>query len=164
MKPTPQRLRDLFEMKDDGSLLWAHPPKNHPDLCGRLAGNPIPTHNGKVYWIVQVDGRKHRRAQITFCMTNGYWPTPQVDHINGNSLDDRPVNLRVATVTQNAWNHKGRAKRSPLPMGIRSAASGRYVARIAVNKRKICLGTFDSVEQASRAYQDARRHHFGEFA
>lgn len=164
MNPTAKRLRELFVIKPDGSLLWLHAPKNHPDLQGRPAGSEAQGHSGKSYCLVQVDGRKYRRSQIVFCMTTGEWPEHQIDHINGNSLDDRPRNLRSATAIQNAWNHKKRAKASPLPMGVRVAKSGRYVARIAVNKRQITIGTYDDSEQASRAYQSARIQHFGEFA
>lgn len=163
-RPLLTRLRESFVVKEDGSLLWIKPPKNHPDLMGQSAGTPTPNRHGKVYWLVQIDGRKYRRAQIVFYMVNGAWPTPQVDHIDGNSTNDRPSNLRVATQTQNAWNHKSRAKRSPLPMGVRQAVFGRYVARISVNKAHLTIGTFDSPEMASRAYQEARRKHFGAFA
>lgn len=162
--PTVKRLRELFVITDSGTLLWVSPPKGHPDLRGASAGSPTRNHSGKIYWLVQVDGRKCRRSQIVFCMTRGHWPTHQIDHINGDSSDDRLVNLREATPTQNAWNHKRRAKRSPLPMGVRTAASGRYVARIAVNKKQITIGTFNTVAQAAAAYAAARVEHFGEFA
>lgn len=161
---TPERLRELFVIKADGSLLWIRPSKHHPDLRGQTAGTPTPNRNGKVYWLVQVDGKKRKRSQIVFCMTRGRWPAQQIDHINGDSTDDRPSNLREATQEQNAWNHKRRAKKSPLPMGVRTSGSGRFVARIAVHKKQITIGTFNTIEQASAAYAAARVQHFGEFA
>ncbi len=164
MKPTVARLRELFVVKPDGCLLWVNPSKYHHDLRGQAAGSPLPNHHGKVYWCVQIDGRKIRRSRIVFCMMRGYWPIDQIDHINGNSLDDRPNNLREATATQNAWNHKTRAKRSLLPMGVRQDVRGKYVARIRVNHRAITLGTFLDVAQAEAAYRVARAQYFGEFA
>ena len=86
-----------------------------------------------------------------------------IDHINGNSLDDRAINLREATITQNAWNHKGRSKSSGLPMGIRKLGE-KYQARIAVNKKTIYLGMHATAEAALSVYLQARRTHFGEFA
>ena len=49
-------------------------------------------------------------------------------------------------------------------MGVRRAKSGRFVARISVNRQHLTIGTFDSPEQASAAYMAARANHFGEFA
>ena len=159
-----EQLRWLLHLNDDGTLTWLQPGKYHTDLVGTEAGSVMPTHAGKAYWGVQILGRKFKRSRIVFCLTHGRWPEQQIDHINGNSLDDRPCNLREATPTQNAWNHKGRAKKSPLPMGVRQAVSGRYVARISVNKKPITIGTFDAPESAAIAYQAARATHFGEFA
>ena len=158
-----EQLRQMFQLNSDGSLTWLSISKYHIEKLGRAAGSPIPSH-GKAYWAVQINGRKVKRSRIVFCLTHGRWPQQQIDHINGNSLDDRPENLREATVTQNAWNHKRRAKRSPTPMGVRFERSGRYRARIAVNKKQLNLGVFATMDMASDAYQAARRQHFGEFA
>jgi len=161
---TVDELRELFMFNCDGDLCWRRPTKHHPRLVGNLAGSLARTDSGKYYCLVQIDGVKYRRSHVVFCLFNGRWPTEQIDHINGDSLHDRPENLREATPTQNAWNHKTRRKKSPLPMGVRIAVSGRYVARIAVNKRQITIGSFDSPDAASLAYQAARLRHFGVFA
>lgn len=159
-----ERVRSVLRLHKDGVVFWSAPSKHHKYLYGKVAGNKSANPAGKAYWVIQVDGRKFRRSWIVFCLTHGHWPSDQIDHIDGDSLNDRPENLREATPTQNAWNHKRRAKRSPLPMGVRAAASGRFVARIAVNKQLITIGTFNSSTQASSAYLTARRVHFGDFA
>lgn len=159
-----EQLRAMFALSEDGTLVWKAPPKFHPDLIGQSAGALTPSRHGKSYWNVQINGRKVKRSRIVFCLTTGRWPTDQIDHIDGNSLNDNPCNLREATATQNAWNHKGRRKASPLPMGVRQAKSGRFVARIAVNKRKLTIGSFDTIEAAQSAYRLARAVNFGEFA
>jgi hypothetical protein len=158
------QLRRMFGMRHDGTLIWTAPPKQHMDLVGCIAGSPIPNHSGKAYWAVQIAGRKVKRSHIVFCLIHGRWPSVQVDHIDGNSLNDAPNNLREATATQNAWNHKKRAKKSALPMGVKALRNGRFQARIGVHKESISLGTFPTPETASEAYQRARVHHFGEFA
>lgn len=147
-----------------GSVTWIAPSKYHANLVGKEAGSARESRNGKLYWIIKIDGCALSRAHIVFLFANGYACPDHVDHINGNSLDDRAVNLRSATKTQNAWNHKTRAKKADLPMGVRQAQSGRFVARIACNKKKIHLGTFDTTEQAERVYQQKRKELFGEFA
>ncbi len=161
---TIERLMSMFELMPDGVLKWIDPPKPHPDLYGQIAGSPIPSQSGKWYWNIQIDGRKYKRSRIVFCLTRGHWPQHQIDHINGQSLDDRPSNLREATQMQNAWNHHRRAKRSATPMGVRQIPSGRFIARISVNKQHIHLGVFSTPEDAAAAYQAARQQYFGEFA
>jgi hypothetical protein len=85
-----------------------------------------------------------------------------VDHINGDTLDNREVNLRVVTRSQNSAN----ADRPPNGTGyrgVRKLPSGRFQARIHGEKGGK-LGTFDAVEDAARAYDKAARERYGECA
>ncbi len=146
-----------------GRAYWNCPPGNHMRLKGSEAGSNRPNHSNKQYCRIKFDRLPYLRSHIVFAVAHGRWPTGQVDHINGNSLDDRIANLREATPTQNAWNHHKRAKKSDLPMGVR-ASGNRFVARIAVNKKMLSLGGYASIEAAAHAYQSARKQHYGEFA
>jgi hypothetical protein len=159
-----ERLRSLLSYDPaTGRFVWLRPSKYHAEKAKAEAGCPIPTHSGKAYHAISIDGRKYKRSRLAWLYMTGEWPTHQVDHISGDSLDDRWVNLREATQTQNAWNHKRRAKKSALPMGVR-AMKDRFQARIAVNKQMLHLGTFETPEAASAAYRKAREEHYGEFA
>lgn len=146
-----------------GKAYWVDATKYHNRLNGSEAGCPRKSGAGKLYWHIKINGIAYRRSAIVFAVANGYWPSLTIDHINGNSLDDRESNLREATITQNAWNHKGRAKSSGLPMGIRKIGE-KYQARIAVNKKTIYLGMHATAEGALAVYLKARLTHFGEFA
>lgn len=159
------RVRDLLDYDPEtGVMRWVNVSKYHIGLNSKEAGGPVPNHNGKRYVTITIDGRKYKRSRLAFAWMTGRWPTHCIDHINGNSEDDRWVNLREATITENAWNHSRRAKRSALPMGVRTMASGRYQARLAVNKKMLHLGTFATPEEAVSAYQKAREEHYGQFA
>ena len=147
-----------------GKLYWLKPPKKHPDLIGQEAGCVVSNRANKKYWIVQIDGKKYKRSHIVFYFVNGFWPSPCIDHINGDSLDDRPCNLRQATFTENAWNHKTKARRIKLPMGVRSLASGKFQARISYFGKQIHLGAFQSPDEASAVYQSKRKELYGQFA
>ena len=158
-------MEQLFELdKNSGKLFWIKPPKNHPDLLGKEAGCLTRNSNGKGYWMIQVDGKKYKRSHIVFFLVNGFWPKPCVDHINGDSTDDRPSNIRQATFTENAWNHKKRARRINLPIGVKNLASGRFEARIGYLGKQIHLGSFQSLDEASAVYQSKRRELYGQFA
>jgi hypothetical protein len=148
---------------ETGKLFWIKPPKKHPDLIGKEAGC-LAKSNKKNYYVVQVNGKKYKRGHIVFYLVNGFWAKPCIDHINGDSTDDRPCNLRQATFTENAWNHKKRARRIELPMGVRSLASGKFEARISYCGKQIHLGSFQSPDEASAVYQSKRKELYGQFA
>lgn len=165
MKPSLEYLRTRLEVDiASGRVTWLDATKQHVGLVGQEAGSPRPNQSGKQYWHVKVDGKPIKRSHIVFLFATGQWPALQVDHINGNSLDDRFTNLREATQMQNAWNHKGRAKASDCPMGVRRLPSGRFQARIAVNKKQVPIGTYETQDQAEQAYQQKRKEFFGEYA
>ncbi len=165
-KPTREEALRIFRVDTEaGRLFWRVAPRTHPRLAGKEAGTPRPhSHNRKTYWVVKIGGHPFKRAQIIYLVANGKWPSPCVDHINGNSLDDRAVNLRLATNQQNAWNIKSRVRKSDLPMGVRQIPSGRYAARIRCRRKLIHIGVFDSISQATAAYEAKRRELYGEFA
>jgi hypothetical protein len=89
-----------------------------------------------------------------------------VDHRNGDGLDNRRSNLRLATVSQNAMNKK-RCRR-PTVSGYKGVAwrheRSTWIARIYLDGRQIYLGQFGSAQEAARAYDAAARDLFGEFA
>lgn len=159
-------MRESFDVfPSDGKLVWKCPPHNHPDLLGIEAGCVRPNRNGKKYCHIKKNRVGLKRGRLIFLWVHGHWPEPCVDHIDGDSTNDRISNLREATVLQNAWNHKTRARRIALPMGVRRInGSGRYEARIAQNKRMLHLGSFETPQEAEKIYQAKRKELFGEFA
>lgn len=150
---------------DTGRFFWLAPPRNHAGLRGAEAGVSVENRGGKSYWVVKIGGKAYKRARLAFFFTEGRWPHPCVDHINGDSLDDRAANLREATHLENARNVSGFKKANAhLPMGVRLTRHGRYQARLQVEAKTLYLGTFATVDEARIAYQRARVENFGAFA
>lgn len=113
------------------------------------------------YAITKVDGKTVSMHRLIFGQS---CDGSIVDHINGNTLDNRRCNLRIADDAQNQWNRSKRAGRSKFKGVCFHAKSGKWMSRIAVRKRRIQIGLFDSEEAAGRAYDAAAMQHFGEFA
>lgn len=94
----------------------------------------------------------------------------QVDHRDGNKLNNRRENLRVCSAAENARNRKIHKNNRSGLKGVyfeKSTAShgGRpWRAQIRVDGRKITLGRFDDAESAHLAYLAASKMYHGEFA
>jgi hypothetical protein len=87
------------------------------------------------------------------------------DHINGDRLDNRRQNLRIATRSQNMANTKAHADniKGLGHKGV-SKAGKKWRARILHNGTNKHLGVFNTAEQAAEAYKQASLSLNGEFS
>ena len=84
-----------------------------------------------------------------------------VDHINGNRLDNRKVNLRKCT---NAQNLRNQGPRNGRYKGVHwSKKLEQWVVQITVDYKCIHIGCFKKEDDAARAYNKASRLHHGEY-
>lgn len=91
-------------------------------------------------------------------------PDGDVDHRNGNGLDNRRENLRVTSRRLNNANARHRGGSSQFKGVSWDIGRGRWQAGICAAGRRIALGRFDDETEAALAYDAAARHAFGEFA
>lgn len=118
------------------------------------------------YRNVTRDGREGMESMHVYLMGG---KGEVVDHINGDTLDNRRSNLRPASYSDNNANTikrwGGRAGYKPPYKGV-SWDNNRncWMATIRRNKIKRFLGRFESAEDAARAYDKAARQLHGEFA
>lgn len=93
----------------------------------------------------------------------GYGDAPQIDHRDGNRLNNMRSNLRPATNQQNQMNRTVVRARSGV-RGVYENTNGRWQARIVVDGVQICLGTFDTIGDAAAVRKQAERSYYGRFA
>lgn len=89
-----------------------------------------------------------------------------VDHINGNTLDNRKCNLRVCSAKDNSRNQTKLSKNNT--SGYKGVSwdknANKWIARIKVDKKLIHLGYFVDLIKATKAYDVAAKKHFKDFA
>lgn len=125
-------------------------------------------------WMLSKLGYVMRFASMKYYFNRTIWlhriiaKTPEdmvTDHINGNKLDNRKVNLRVCTKSQNAINAKLRVDNKTGHKGVHfDKQRKKYMAYLTVNKQRIQLGRYSSMEEAVTAYRKASAEMHGEFA
>ena len=88
----------------------------------------------------------------------------QVDHINGNKLDNRRENLRLCTNAQNCQNQ---TKRKTNTSGYKGVCfhkkTNKWTAAISVNYKRIYLGLFNTAAEAGKAYSEAAKKYHKDF-
>lgn len=164
MKEIPECVLDrLTYNHETGAFIWKYFNKKHPRLFGKEAGTVRKSKNGEIRKVIKIDGVAyfaHRLAWFIF-----YNEQPNVvDHINGNTLDNRICNLRNVSKSENAKNHGKKINKSGLPCGIRLLPSGKYQARVTCDGSVVCLGTFKSSQDAQLAYLNKRNELFKEYS
>lgn len=88
----------------------------------------------------------------------------KVDHMNGDTLDNRKENLRICSQKENIRNRNSIRKGNKTGLvGITKTRQGTWQSKIGFDGKTIQLGIFKSKEDAAKAYDSAAKKYFGEF-
>lgn len=158
---TQKSLREILNYDPlSGEFRWlARPSRNVSP--GKIAGYK----NGCGYIYIQIEGNLYRAHRLVWLYVYGVWPRDQIDHINGIKTDNRLINLREATPSDN-----GKNSRTPTTntSGFKGASyskrSRSWKAQIKHHGKITHLGYFPTPEDAHSAYCEAALRIAGEFA
>ena len=109
------------------------------------------------YTRILIDGVSYLCHRLAWLYVYGIWPDDQIDHRDGNRLNNRIANLREATYTENSHNlHKAQRNSKSGLLGV-TDVNGKWGARIMSFGKQRRLGVFKTKEEASAAYIEAKR-------
>lgn len=118
-------------------------------------------HNQKFYAMITVNGKKYFLHRFLMNIhEESYSIDKVVDHINGNSLDNRLINLRICTQKENSQNNR---KESNIRGVSWVKANKKWTARIMHDYQHFHLGNFDTYEEAVLARITKEKELFKEF-
>lgn len=128
-------------------------------------GKQMRTLSNRGYTVVNYKNIQMLAHRMAWCMVHGVWPSDEIDHRNHIKTDNRLLNLRSATRSENARNavrankfgYRG-IQRQPL---LRKRP---WQAIINLKGKSTYIGGYATAEEAAKAYDKAARAHYGQFA
>ena len=112
------------------------------------------------YKQIKLNRKAYYAHRLVWLLDYGEWPENQIDHINGNGLDNRVENLRDVTNQENGKNRRIdlRSKFGATGVYFRKQKN-KWEASIRVDGKYKYLGCFTSFTEAVRARKEAERKH-----
>ena len=108
------------------------------------------------YRHIQIDGAKYLAHRLAWLLHFGVWPTNQIDHMDGDGLNNRPKNMRDVAHQENLKNQRMQRNNISGVTGVSwHKRDGKWRATININGKRKGLGYFDDIDEAAKAYRDA---------
>jgi hypothetical protein len=157
-------LHELFDYRDDGNLIRKIKPNNKANKMSAI-GEPAGTLNSKGYKVLQFEGKLQKLHKLIYMYHYGEIASDLViDHIDGDSTNNRIENLRAVTLNQNLCNRK---KPKHNKSGIKGVhyhkKTGKWTIEVAYNKKKYYGGIFDNLQEAEIQVKALREKIHGEY-
>lgn len=149
---------------DNGIFTWKeNVGRNGKVKAGDRAGW---LHRSSGSWMITIGGCDYQAHRLAVLLKTGSWPpTDDVDHRDLDRSNNRWLNIRCATQSQNRANTRVRVNNK---LGIKGVhlekSSGKFVAQIMIDGRKVRLGAFSKAETAAHVYRVAAEMEYGEFS
>jgi len=158
---TPTELRELLAYNPITGVVRWRVTCGRRAKAGAIAGSKSQADR---YWRIRIKGRLYLLHRVIYALMKGVWPDDLVDHRDTNADNNRWLNLRPATNSQNGANRSATTKNQLGTKGVfYSHRHGMYVAKIRVNGKGRTLGYRPTVVEAKALYDKAAVEAFGPY-
>ena len=149
---TQSQLKELLHYDPDTgiftNLVYRGPNALKNDVVGSI--------NNRGYLTLIIKGKNYKCHRLAWFYIHGVWPKDQIDHINQIKNDNRIINLREVSNSENQQNTSFRKNNFSGYKGICwHKASNKWLAKITLNKKIFHLGIFTSLNDAIAARKHA---------
>lgn len=158
-KPNIEQLRSKFSYDPESGEI-----KRKENIGRWRAGTIVGTTAHGLYRATRLPSGKVYIHILAWALHYGDWPGSIVDHVDGNPSNNRIGNLRLATKSQNGCNRGATRLSSSGVKGVFRGRNGRHRAEICINKKRIYLGEFRTLEEARQAYASKAIELHGDFS
>lgn len=116
------------------------------------------------YRRLKYKGKYFKGHRLAWFMHYGEWPSAMIDHIDGDTHNNRIANLRLADHSTNSINAGARSNSTTGVRGVKQKRDGKYEATIWKDYKSYYLGVYTSLEEAARIRRLVERVLYGEFS
>lgn len=154
-----ERIKDWIRYDpNSGYLYWIKSPKYDVSV-----GTIVGWSDKKGYIRFKFEGQTYSAHRYIWWLATGDW-VDQIDHENGVKHDNRILNLRPATYTQNAYNKGIQKNNTTGAKGVTLRPNGKFRARCIVDGKRESLGDYDTLADAETVLNAFRKLNHKEFA
>lgn len=150
-------LKEIFEYNPTtGDFVYIKDPTGGPKRIGSIAGTTVCSISGKHYRKIKIKGRSYFTHRLAWLYMTGNYPALDIDHIDGNGMNNSFSNLREVTPLENARNMRVMENNTSGFTGVHwHKAANKWMSTIRIKKELIHLGYFSILEDAINARKDA---------
>ena len=148
--PETERVRELFDYHEDGTLTWKIKPNGRVEL-GAVAGY---SHSPGGYKRVNFDRKPYYLHVVVWAWHGKPRTTEVLDHINGVKYDNRIENLRESDYSKNIVNRKVQKNNKYGIKGVYKASENSWQVQIRNLGKLLHVGSFPTKEEAHAAYKE----------
>lgn len=162
--PDYARMAAVFQYCPETGEVWSKVQRG-PFPPGRKVGGVFQPRKGTPYLRMRFDGHNFLLHRVAWLLMTGEWPRGEVDHADGNGLNNVWANLRLASRSEQCRNVKAASTNATGVVGVSfHRATEKYMARGRSGGKEVYLGLFPTIAEAARASKEFRDREYGAFA